>query len=757
MSSLADGLGAWLLAYALHSTVLLGAAALVTARLRNHAWRETLWRTALVGGLLTVTLQAVAGYAPATIRWTPARVAADATRSPAAPARPVTADPGIANTPAAADPAPVAATTPTVTPATDTDSQPAVDWRAVLLAAWAAGALALLVRLALRQRALQRVLGDRTAVQDADLLASLAALCRAAGLRRAPRLTRSGGCPTPVALGMREVCVPPRFGELPREQREAALAHELAHVARRDPLWHLAAGVAEAVFFFQPLHRLARLRLRESAEYLADDWAVRHTGRPLELAHCLVQVAGWLSGADPVPQGVLAMAEGGSVLARRIERLAAQVRPAAPVRLAWRMAAATLLLGAVTAFAPGAARPAPASPASGPSGPASPAGAAGSAAPREDGAQEPVIVRHTDPSQPLEGRVAWAMAQARGRTAWIAWSTASVPNIGNATVHDTHGFNVPELQSRPVAAVLGAPANEAVMMVRVDATGRIDRVSSRLGRVGMNFGAARVYWLGSAPVGESLAWFEARARGEHVATIRAGLVEAMGMHESPRVVPLMAGLLAGDPAYEVRGAAAEALGRHPGDEALSRLIAAASGDPVTEVRTQATEAIGEMDLPAARQEIRRLATQAADADVRRQAVESIGDRPGPGAREELEALAFGGNGAEVQREAVETLENIPTAQALPLLVKIAWTHPSPEVRRQAAETLGNLPRQAGLAALDSILAGHPDVEVQRQAAEMLAEFPEAVARPRLERLARAHPREEVRMEAREQLESASWH
>ncbi|HEX8245989.1 MAG TPA: HEAT repeat domain-containing protein, partial [Longimicrobium sp.] len=708
---------------------------------------------ALVGGVLTVSLQAATGYAPAALRWTPARIA-----SPPAQPKPVIPTPSVAanaanaaEAPAAAAPTPVVNTEPAAGPGAETGAASSVDWRSMLLAAWVLGALAMLARLAWRQRALHRVLADRAPVGDAELIASTAALSRATGLRRPPRLSQSAGCPTPLALGMREVCVPTRFHELPREQREAALAHELAHVARRDPLWHLAAGLVEALFFFQPLHRLARLRLRESAEYLADDWAVRHTGRPLELARCLVEVAGWLSGADPVPHGVLAMAEGGSVLSRRIERLVAQMRPAAPVRLAWRLAAAALLLAPVALFAPGAA-PLAAAPAS------TSAGEASAVEPvREGGGQEPVIVRHTDPSQPLAARVEWAMAQARGRSAWVAWSTTSVPNLGNSTVHDTHGLNIPELQRTPVYRVLGAPENEAVVLLRVDGSGRIDRVSTRLGRVGMDFGGARVYWLGSAPAGQSLDWLEARARGERVPNIRGGLVEAMGMHEAPRVVPLLGGILAADGAADVRAAAAEGLGRHPGDEALRRLVAASANDGSQDVRLQATEAIGHMDLPAAQREIRRLASEARDADVRREAVESIGDRPGPGALRELEALAFGGAGPEVQREAAEAAENLPPEQALPLLVRIAWTHPLGDVRRQATETLGNLPRLAGLAALDSILARHPDPEVQREAAEMLGSLPAAVARPRLERLARTHPSEAVRMEAREQLETASWH
>ena len=57
------------------------------------------------------------------------------------------------------------------------------------------------------------------------------------------------------------------------------LAHEVAHLVRRDPHWLVAARVIETVLFVQPLNRLARLRLQEVAEYLSDDWAMARTSR----------------------------------------------------------------------------------------------------------------------------------------------------------------------------------------------------------------------------------------------------------------------------------------------------------------------------------------------------------------------------------------------------------------------------------------------------------------------------------------------
>src|SRR5262249_42136006 len=56
----------WLLTYAVHSTLLLSAVWLVCKQLRDRAlWlQESLWKMALVGGLLTATVQMAEGVQP---------------------------------------------------------------------------------------------------------------------------------------------------------------------------------------------------------------------------------------------------------------------------------------------------------------------------------------------------------------------------------------------------------------------------------------------------------------------------------------------------------------------------------------------------------------------------------------------------------------------------------------------------------------------------------------------------------------------
>ena len=65
-NEIALGALAWLLTYAVHSTVLLGLVWLATKRgmLPAVRVREALWRTALLGGILSASVQTGFGYEP---------------------------------------------------------------------------------------------------------------------------------------------------------------------------------------------------------------------------------------------------------------------------------------------------------------------------------------------------------------------------------------------------------------------------------------------------------------------------------------------------------------------------------------------------------------------------------------------------------------------------------------------------------------------------------------------------------------------
>lgn len=163
------------------------------------------------------------------------------------------------------------------------------------------------------------------------------------------RLTALAGLGTPLALGLREVVVPEDLAaRLDEGSLRAVLAHEVAHLARRDPLWSLATGVVEAVCFFQPLNGLARARLAELAEIRADRWAVRRTGSALAVARGLEEVARGLDGGFRMRRpGLAATGERRSGLLARVRHILdprpGEERPVGP----W---ARVFTVGSVVAF-----------------------------------------------------------------------------------------------------------------------------------------------------------------------------------------------------------------------------------------------------------------------------------------------------------------------------------------------------------------------------------------------------------------------
>src|SRR5437870_6517149 len=341
MSALASSLLAWLLTYLIHSTVLLGVAWAVTRRGRlEPAASDLLWKVALLAGLVTGTIQSRLELS------TPAAVTLPVATLPQAarPNQPAGATdpgrkPGVSEIPGtAANPE---------TPGSRPGSAPSLPLVVVLL--WGAIALASSLYYFARRLILIGRLADRRAVSDGPLAATLAELQRTAGYRRRVHLTMARTISSPVALGLSEICVPElALSDLGAEQQRSMLAHELAHLARRDSLWLAGASLIERCFFFQPLNRLARRELETTAEYLSDEWATRKTGSAVALAKCLATVAEWIQ-ASPLGVPVAGLAERRSLLVSRIARLLDARLPSSPAsRRGWAAAAA---LGVVATIA----------------------------------------------------------------------------------------------------------------------------------------------------------------------------------------------------------------------------------------------------------------------------------------------------------------------------------------------------------------------------------------------------------------------
>ena len=334
----ANGLAEWLMTYAIHSTLLIGGLLVFTwtaAGRRVVAGHGSwLWRFALVGALVTASLQSIRSAAPlsGTLR-------VDAGARARTTVRVEIKEQTIAVAPLTREPRRVVANA-------SVDVNPV--WPLIALGAWFVVAATLLGWFLHARSRFLRAIGPRPNAGHTLAGNALRYLQREGRINRRIQLTQSARLTSPVALGDDEICLPARaLAELDPIRLESILAHELAHLVRRDPTWLTIARVIEAIFFFQPLNVLARRRMQESAEFASDAWASARVSRPLDLAHCLARVAEWTIAAPRL--SVPAMAERrGAVLVRRVERLTTgRVTPETTPGRGLRLTGAVALLGLI--------------------------------------------------------------------------------------------------------------------------------------------------------------------------------------------------------------------------------------------------------------------------------------------------------------------------------------------------------------------------------------------------------------------------
>ena len=335
----ANILGAWLLTYAVHSTALLLAAWWLASRPRprwSPAAQHTIWSVALVAGFVTSAAQVAAPWLPhgGSLRlaesprhpMTSVEVTQRVQRRTTATSMPAAA--GDVNTVGRR----VASASVVVVPGTSGEASMrfmavGVSRPAVAVALWALVAGVLLAHLALARRRLAASLRERTDVSHTMAGGALRHLLDAAGVMRGVALTVSDALRAPAAITGNEIVLPTRaLRELTLYEQEGVLAHELAHVVRRDTGWLRLAMWIERVAWFQPLNRIARRRMQLSAEFAADGWAVRVTRQPLRLAQALAKVAEWVASGATSPSSFVPGADG-SPLVERVRRLTSPTPP----------------------------------------------------------------------------------------------------------------------------------------------------------------------------------------------------------------------------------------------------------------------------------------------------------------------------------------------------------------------------------------------------------------------------------------------
>lgn len=225
---------------------------------------------------------------------------------------------------------------------------PAPTLAALALTLWAAGALALLMRLIHGATAAGRQVARATPLDAGPWAASLRALQDPRGRPRVElRVAEALASPVTVALPRPVILVPRAMLDAPPALRTATLAHETAHVARAD-CWLLVAGaIARALYWPNPLAWWALRRLREQAEGAADDAVLRAGVRSSTYAAELVALARRQLAARAATRGLRARVI--AILDRTRPRSLLDTRSAPRWSAPRLIAVAVLLATAVTA------------------------------------------------------------------------------------------------------------------------------------------------------------------------------------------------------------------------------------------------------------------------------------------------------------------------------------------------------------------------------------------------------------------------
>lgn len=158
---------------------------------------------------------------------------------------------------------------------------------------WMLGVLVLMLRFAGGFLYNQRIKTHHAMTLPESWQNLLQRFCRQAGIRKTVGLVESALIKVPMTIGhMKPVILMPigLVTGMPRDQVEALLAHELAHIMRRDYLFNIIQNFIDILFFYHPGVRWTSALVRTERENCCDDIAVSLCGGSLNVARALSNI-----------------------------------------------------------------------------------------------------------------------------------------------------------------------------------------------------------------------------------------------------------------------------------------------------------------------------------------------------------------------------------------------------------------------------------------------------------------------------------
>ncbi|TNE62591.1 MAG: hypothetical protein EP344_04905 [Bacteroidetes bacterium] len=189
----------------------------------------------------------------------------------------------------------------------------------VIVTIWMLGFLFFLVRLAGGLHYMRRLRRQHIQPVAPEWQRKLQDLATRIGCSTPVQLLESALVQSPMALGFFKPLILLPVGminQISPAEVEAILAHELAHIARRDWLFNLVQAFIETTFYFHPAVWWIAATIRSERENCCDDVAVQLTGNRLVYAKTLVRLQD-LARSARMPALALPLEGSTSLLRRR--------------------------------------------------------------------------------------------------------------------------------------------------------------------------------------------------------------------------------------------------------------------------------------------------------------------------------------------------------------------------------------------------------------------------------------------------------
>ncbi|UCH97649.1 MAG: M56 family metallopeptidase [Candidatus Aminicenantes bacterium] len=152
----------------------------------------------------------------------------------------------------------------------------------------------------------------------------LETFCRQIGIRKPIRLVESALVKSPLTIGHFKPIILFPLGlvtGLPRDQVEALLAHELAHILRKDYLVNILQNFVDILFFYHPGVRWISSHIRVQRENCCDDIAVSLSGDSLNVAKALTNIQEYDMRTPAPAMAAAGNRSGAHALLARVKRL----------------------------------------------------------------------------------------------------------------------------------------------------------------------------------------------------------------------------------------------------------------------------------------------------------------------------------------------------------------------------------------------------------------------------------------------------